>query len=481
VPVRFRLRTRGTSTGEGATLWVNASTGSDSNTIAQVRAGAGSVQWATIYRAARGVAPGGGADVSAQAAVAGDIVSIAAGTYSGVGTGDGADVYCNPVNSGTAGNPITFRAVGTVTLIYSSSDGPYIGAVSRDYITWAGEFWIDEADCPSATSGGAFVIRLLDATNIIFDGLRIIADPTVLPADNHVGIFMSTSEAVEIRNCTISGFSNDEANNVENASGIEIYTTGNIIIEHNTFFGNGSAIHEKAPHDGATNNTGPVWIRYNLCYDNSTGIVIHRAPHTSGDPCLIYQNIVRDGVIHYVGETTTAFAMRLFSDATSPMHVKIFNNTVDGCDAALLIRTANTFQANAGHLWWNNIVRDIATHVLWNIDGGASNFTDKARFDAEHNVYYETPTDFANTAGTDISFASWQGATYDQDDDDGGSDDSIIGSDPLFVNYASDDFHLQGGSPALTIGRAIYSIGGSDDTVIPAGCYITGSEVIGPE
>ena len=54
------------------TLWVNGSTGNDSNSRAAVLAGNGAVQWATLWRAVYGCAPGGTPSAS-EAAAAGDL------------------------------------------------------------------------------------------------------------------------------------------------------------------------------------------------------------------------------------------------------------------------------------------------------------------------------------------------------------------------------------------------------------------------
>jgi hypothetical protein len=72
--------------------------------------------------------------------------------------------------------------------------------------------------------------------------------------------------------------------------------------------------------------------------------------------------------------------------------------------------------------------------------------------------------------------ATWK-ATYGQDS----SSPAAITNNPLFVSYATNNFKLQAGSPALILGIDILDLdrdGATNDT-IPAGAYITGNEIIG--
>ena len=121
------------------TLYVDANAGSDSTTYAS---NGPTSPWASIGRAPRGevqverprtqVKPTGWRHRHR-----------ASSTYTTAGTDARYLPAYNPVNSGSAGNPITFEADGAVTLRYSSGTGPVIGAYERNYITWRG-FRVDE-------------------------------------------------------------------------------------------------------------------------------------------------------------------------------------------------------------------------------------------------------------------------------------------------------------------------------------------------
>ena len=137
-----------------ATLYVNSATGDDSRT--KVEAANSATPWETIYRAAKGCPPGG-SPTSLQAASAGDIVMVAAGTYNIDASGNRFIPAYNPVNSGSSGSPITFRgytsealsegsSASSVRLTQTPGDlGPLIGASGVDYIVWEG-FYINEED-----------------------------------------------------------------------------------------------------------------------------------------------------------------------------------------------------------------------------------------------------------------------------------------------------------------------------------------------
>jgi hypothetical protein len=56
-----------------------------------------------------------------------------------------------------------------------------------------------------------------------------------------------------------------------------------------------------------------------------------------------------------------------------------------------------------------------------------------------------------------------------------------LNSDPMFVDAANRNFRLQPSSPARNVGVDVLDLNGNGSTtdVIPAGAYITGTEIIG--
>ena len=91
-----------------------------------------------------------------------------------------------------------------------------------------------------------------------------------------------------------------------------------------------------------------------------------------------------------------------------------------------------------------------------------------------YNSWYGHPGSFVQNTSGNYTFANWQSATFGNQDANGSN-----GVNPLFVDAANNNFRLQAGSPARTLGRTIQQIHGSSGQTIPAGAYITGQEVIG--
>jgi len=134
---------------------------------------------------------------------------------------------------------------------------------------------------------------------------------------------------------------------------------------------------------------------------------------------------------------------------------------------------SNNLNANAGHVFWNNVVWGGRNHAV-NFGGAASTFV-KNRLDLEHNLYWGF-TNFAIVYQSGHSFTTWK-STHGQDN----ASPASINQNPLFVNAAGEDFRLQSGSPArsLAVDRLDLNNNGSTTDTISAGAYVTGNEVIG--
>jgi hypothetical protein len=203
----------------------------------------------------------------------------------------------------------------------------------------------------------------------------------------------------------------------------------------------------------AANATGKIF------YVKANGVQYTVASHSGGSDTLTLSSSY--------GEAETSGAGWLgYPDA---LRARVVNNTVYGATSGL-VPFGNDIVEMDVH-FKNNIVVN-ATNAYENYPGGMDATEDGIT--ADRNWFYGTVTRHAYYGeSATYSFATWQG-TYSLDVN------STNGTDPQFVS-AGTDFHLQGGSPALTAGRVVESIGGTNGDTIPVGAYITGNETIGIE
>lgn len=430
---------------EAKTLYVNSTTGSDAASYATNSAAS---PWRTIGRAAWGstnyAAPNG-----SQAAQAGDIVLIAAGTYWEGGDTGGSrfTVSLNPVNSGTLGNPITFRGEGMVQIrLLASYRGAMIGCASRDYIVWD-HFVIDDYYGGSKEDTGPVVFylshhcELINSEVIAHRGAYYHSYP-IFDA-NYRGVSLEPAYFTVIRNNRIHGFTGASA-------GIMAYDTDDSLIEHNEVYNSKICIYLKGMHAGRTMARNV--IRLNYVHDCARGIQTESAQDT-----LISQNLV-------VNSSQSGFYAGALG---GPTRSRFINNTVSASKEGSVSMVA-TYLRDVEFL--NNIfVNAPAAYSSWNVDNPGLH-----SFSADRNLYYKHPR-HADYTGGPVSFSQMQ-RTYGKDAS------SIEGSDPMFVNVEAGNFRLKDGSPARSVGRDVLGLNRNGSTLdtIPAGAYVTGTEVIGP-
>lgn len=448
-------------------LYVNGTTGNDAVTYA---ANSEANPWRSIGRAAWG-STNRQARNGNEAARAGDVVLVAAGVYSTAATNTRNEVAYFAENSGVAGSPIVFRAVGLVQLTTSSGVGPLIGALSRNYITWDG-FSIHEATAPSTPDTGP--VTVYGCTGCVLENLDINGNGNANGRiDNHNGIRIESSRGVLVRNNRIQNVYT--GSNVNNGAAIMVYASGAVTFENNEIFNCGSGINLK----GGPNTTASIdffTIRYNLLYNigevrNGFGagsaIIMHAGAATTADrPTRIYQNVVRD----VVGEA--AVRIWRFSDTditNTPMNGKIVNNTFVNTPKAMWVD--NPPLANAGFVYKNNISSGTSEGAI--AFNGVPN--DKTRFDSENNLFWSYGS-MALTTNATHTLANWK-STFGQDT----AAPASINADPGFVNLAGRDLRLGVSSPARGLGRDVLDLNnnGSTTDLIPAGAYVSGNEVIG--
>jgi hypothetical protein len=542
--------------------------------------------WATIGRAAWGSEDRDN-PVPAQAADDGDTVIIAAGTYIYEGDliNDRFSCAYNPVNSGAAGNLITFVADGEVVLGAPGANAPVIGAYLRDYIKWyadvtQGHAWVITADgmgggTTTTSPDPTWVNTRPDTGPVVLsatvgswiEGCRIVATEPVDYDDNWNAIRMEGATDCMVRNNYMEGFQKTSAIS-HNCSGITTYYCDGCIIEHNEINDCFAGIFLKSndwprtaygqPNHPKYDEDGNNIIRYNFAHDGHAGIILGQNPFDDDEPTQIYQNLIvrmtqgfdvlelghhlrTNSNVFFVNNTlvdctrgisirsdsayweldfdsasgtfdddprstenggngepvdslsfsggatatvsqyinngaTGTFILRFKANVTLPADNETITGSFTGV-TALVNGTPRRSTVVARKLW-NNIVEG-CTDAINAPAAKKEEFYDHDRNDFEHNVYANNgefaDLDSEGAHRVHVTLTNWQGGLYVQDV----TSPASISTDPGFEDKPNDDYRLQVGSPALTIGRVINSIGGVDGSTIPAGCYITGDEVIG--
>jgi hypothetical protein len=195
--------------------------------------------WKTLYRAA-------------EVLQAGDTVLVKAGTYVAQEGCSWSTPAINPSNSGTATQPIVFRAYPGHNVVVTNSvtdhGCPPLGTNRRDYIVIDGF----EVDVPASKGVVVFHSTGTVIQNNVIHGMR---GPG---GDNTDGIRVEDSNAITLRNNVIYDIRN--GSNTLNAAAVKIYYSSGVVVEHNEVYGLVAGLRNKA---GGSDNV----FRYNWVHD----------------------------------------------------------------------------------------------------------------------------------------------------------------------------------------------------------------------
>ena len=274
-----------------------------------------------------------------------------------------------------------------------------------------------------------------NSSQVLVTGTAFIMDDCVSEYADNSGVSFwgayTTITSGTIKNSTFN-------NNGENGIFVGYSSNGpnNIIIENNDIHDNGTTA--SLDHGIYLDYTTSSIVRYNKIYDNSVGNGLQL--QDASDNNEVYCNLIYGNGMSGIWLGTGDGA----DDNT------IYNNTIYGNgNGHGGIQIGAT---SSGNLIKNNIIHQVdATYAM------CVEFADETSAQAQtldYNCYYypgaETPGDVVYIAGitTYYSLAEWQAYT-------GSPDAHSFNSDPLMIDPANGDFHLNPHSPCVNAGTSV--------------------------
>jgi hypothetical protein len=398
--------------------------------------GTESLPWKTLYRA------------KSASLQPGDVVIVKPGTYDASVGGSWSEPAIYPAVSGTATQPITFRAVprhGAV--VQGGGAAPAIGSRGRNYVVIDG-FVVTSTNPKGVAVFGAGDYAKVKGVSIVNNIIYGIHNSD--PYDNTDGIRVEYASGTRISNNRIYDVHN--GTDSYNASAIKLYKTDSTLIENNELSDAAAGIFDK---EGGTNNV----FRHNYIHDISVvGIQFATQNGTLATGNQVYENVMnRCGKAVFVNP----------NDGSSVVdNLRVFNNVFAnyGSEGGVY---PSKYQGKA--YFYNNIfyrtgsisVGDFYTYNDPPVTVGL----------LDYNMYVSSPRFTLGRYQTDrvyTSLSAWQSAT--------GFDRNSLSGNPAFVNATAGDFRLAAGSMAIGAGRAGGSANGAP---VNMGAYPTGNEVIG--
>ncbi|KAB1154297.1 YDG domain-containing protein [Flavobacterium luteum] len=366
--------------------------------------------------------------LSRSSQAAGTIFYIDAGTYSW------STVHTFTA-SGTLASPITIQGKGNGSTIITST-----AAANSGLYFSTGNYWtVKDLQWNATTAWSARVDTAIGITlqNCIFN---FTGTGTTIQSV----VMANAGGQLAIKNCTLS-------RNNTNYHMIEVVAGTSLTLQDNTIrFSAIAAVGTASSVQFAANAASVLIMERNKLYGGGYGVGFVAAGTIAANASTIIKN--------------NFFSSNWGIVNTQITGLKVYNNsfyTADNCLYAITPAFMNNW--------------DIQNNVLYTYGAAACvlvNATTAATMNYNH-YYYPSGTGAVNLSGVTSSLATWKASgnplAIREANGQGGA---VLANNPLYVNIASlatNDLHLQTGSPAIAVGNSSLVIDDIDGTTRPLG------------
>ena len=407
----------------------------------------------TNWAAATNIATPATVQTGMDNAVSGDVVQFLPGTYDPPNASDYETPAWNSANSGTPGNPITYKSYIPLAAVIrdcanaaatGNSGWGVGGAGGRDYITFDGFTCVRDKDLGTLASSHTVIAN--GSSNIRVKNCNYIGRSHF----NHTNgccIACHGGSQIYIHHNTFSGQTSDPGRTEAtiNVSAVYLFATTDFYVYNNTVYN---------CHNGISWKTAPnnVNCYQNFLYDLTRAAFFPTLETTGQSNWNIHHNVVLNA--EYLVDMED-------SPASVATGMKIYNNTV--YDSGAMTRGVFHGQDGGNQPWrstefYNNIFHlGASTRLLEIYDNvvGATAFPTVLN----NNCYYMSAgtASWSRNATVNTTLSGWRTTAQAVL---AGAEANSITTNPSFVNVggaSAADYKLAGGSPCIGAG-----VGGVD-------------------
>jgi len=393
--------------------------------------------WATLQYAVDTIAPG-------------DTILVRAGTH------DGCHIY----NSGQSGSPCTLKAYPGEGVVVQPGPSCIYGSpieVEYDYYGEPARYWVIEG--LEATGGVKYGIDLRNTEYITVRNCYV-------HHNGDVGIDFNNSHYATIEYNEVAY--NLDMHGIYNSDNGDYATIRGNLLHHNAVCG----LHMNGGEFFGDEVCRYALIEDNVIWDNAQVV---NAPAVNFDGAS--DNVMRNNLIY--GYHQNGISLFAINGAEGSSRNKIYNNTFAMAYGSRwcvnIFKSRGSTPDPADNVVMNNIMcHEGSDEYHW---GGINIYGTAALAASDYN----TAADRFRVNKTSMTFAEWQ-QNYGYD-----PNSFLASASELFVNPATNDYHLKAGSPAIDAGTTLAEV--TDDmegTARPQGdaydigCYEAASGPVPP-